>query len=53
MPKDDLVKVLNLGMYEAVPTEIAKWKKAGGKVSEGLKNRRALEIKIWERGIYE
>lgn len=48
-----LVELLNMGLYEAVPIEILKWKKSGGKVSQVLKNRRAMEVKIWERGIYE
>lgn len=42
-----VVRVLNKGLYEAVPDELRKWRKAGGKVVTGLVNRRENEIKLW------
>lgn len=42
-----VVRVLNKGLYEAVPDELRKWRKAGGKVVAGLVNRRENEIKLW------
>lgn len=43
-----LVKVLNSKKYDLVKTELKKWTKSGGKVTQGLINRRANEIKLWE-----
>ncbi len=42
-----LVKLLNQEQYEEVPKQLARWIYAGGKVVEGLKNRRNEEIKLW------
>lgn len=51
-----LVKKLNAGNYDAVPSELAKWNKttiAGKKVtSAGLVNRRAAEAGLWARGSF-
>ncbi|WP_413154856.1 lysozyme, partial [Bartonella sp. cb54] len=38
-----LLKKLNKGDYEAVPAELQRWTKAGGKRLQGLVNRRAAE----------
>ncbi|MGF7157606.1 GH24 family phage-related lysozyme (muramidase) [Bartonella heixiaziensis] len=38
-----LLKKLNQGEYEAVPAELQKWTKAGGKRLQGLAHRRAAE----------
>jgi lysozyme len=38
-----LLKELNNGNYQAVPIEIKRWNKAGGKVLEGLIKRRKAE----------
>lgn len=38
-----LVKRLNAGDFHAVPDELRKWNKAGGRVVKGLANRRARE----------
>lgn len=49
-----LLKKLNAGDYEAVPSELMKWTKttiAGKKVtSNGLRNRRAAEAGLWVKG---
>ncbi|WP_273760471.1 lysozyme [Bartonella sp. ML70XJBT.G] len=47
-----LVKKLNRGNYEAVPTELQKWTRVGGKRLRGLVNRRAAEAGLWAQGSY-
>jgi lysozyme len=42
-----LLKVLNQGQYTQVPAQLQRWNKAGGKVVQGLVNRRANEIRLW------
>jgi len=48
--KSTLVKKLNRGDYNAVPTELMKWTRAGGKKLQGLVNRRAAEAGLWVKG---
>ena len=43
-----LLRVLNEGEYEKVPSEIRRWNKAGGKVLAGLKKRRDAEAEMFE-----
>ena len=43
-----MLKVLNTGDYENVPTQIKRWNKAGGKVLEGLIRRREAEALLFE-----
>lgn len=45
--KSTLLKKLNAGDYDAVPSELAKWSKAGKKVLKGLVARRAAEAALW------
>ncbi|AMG86354.2 hypothetical protein X471_00016 [Bartonella bacilliformis str. Heidi Mejia] len=47
-----LLKKLNKGDYEAVPSELQKWIRAGGKRLQGLANRRAAEAGLWVKGAY-
>ncbi|ATO57110.1 lysozyme [Bartonella sp. 1-1C] len=47
-----LLKKLNKGEYEAVPSELQKWTKAGGKRLHGLVHRRAAEAGLWAKGAY-
>ncbi|WP_455466369.1 lysozyme [Bartonella sp. B39] len=47
-----LLKKLNRGEYEAVPAELQKWIKAGGKSLQGLVHRRAAEAGLWAKGAY-
>ncbi|MET3560867.1 lysozyme [Bartonella japonica] len=47
-----LLKKLNKGEYEAVPSELQKWTKAGGKRLKGLVHRRAAEAGLWAKGAY-
>lgn len=45
--KSTLLKKLNAGDYAAVPEELMKWTRAGGKVLQGLVNRRKAEADLW------
>lgn len=47
-----LLRKLNAGDHAAVPTELAKWNRAGGRRVAGLVNRRAAEAGLWVRGEY-
>lgn len=46
-----LLKLLNQGQYDEVPGQLRRWNKAGGKVVQGLINRRENEIKLWNGSI--
>ncbi len=45
--KSTLLKKLNAGDYQAVPEELMKWTRAGGKVLQGLVSRRKSEADFW------
>lgn len=45
--KSTLLKKLNAGRYDDVPSEMARWNKAGGRVLNGLVRRRAAEAELW------
>lgn len=45
--KSTLLKKLNAGNYDAVPAELKKWVKAGGKTLKGLARRRDAEAFLW------
>jgi len=45
-----LLKKLNAGDYAAVPGELMRWVHAGGKLLDGLVNRRAAEAALWAKG---
>ncbi|WP_273789645.1 lysozyme [Bartonella sp. ML70XJBT] len=47
-----LLKKLNNGEYEAIPTELQKWTKAGGKRLQGLVHRRVAEAGLWAKGAF-
>lgn len=47
--RSSLLRLLNAGNYEAVPSEMKKWTKAGGKILPGLAKRRAAEADLWLR----
>jgi lysozyme len=42
-----LLRVLNQGQYAQVPDQLMRWTRAGGRVVQGLVNRRQNEIKLW------
>jgi lysozyme len=48
--KSTLLRKLNAGQYDAVPAELMKWTKAGGKELPGLVKRRRSEAGLW-RGV--
>lgn len=48
--KSTLLKLLNKGDYEAVPAQLMRWNKAGGRVVRGLTTRRAAEAGMWAKG---
>lgn len=50
LAKSTLLKRLNAGDYNAVPAELMKWTKAGGKELPGLVRRRRAECAMW-RGV--
>ncbi len=50
--KSTLLKKLNAGNYDAVPNELMKWTKAGGKKIQGLVNRRRAEGYLWMEGAF-
>ena len=50
--KSKLLKKLNNGNFDAVPTELMKWNKAGGKKLQGLVNRRRAEGYLWMEGAF-
>lgn len=45
--KSTLLKRLNAKDYDAVPSELMKWTRAGGRVVQGLVNRRKAEADLW------
>lgn len=47
-----LLRRLNAGEYDAVPEELARWVKAGGKTLAGLVRRRAVEGELFATGTY-
>jgi lysozyme len=50
--RSTLLKKLNAGQYDAVPTELMKWVSSKGKRLPGLVNRRAAEIGTWNKGAF-
>lgn len=42
-----LLKLLNLGQYDAAGQELLKWNRAAGHVVAGLTTRRQAELGIW------
>lgn len=44
-----LLKVLNAGQYDQVPTQMLRWVRDNGKIVKGLVNRRNKEIELWNR----
>ena len=48
--KSTLLKKLNKGDYDSVPSELMKWVNSKGKRMQGLVNRRAQEGALWGKG---
>ena len=47
--RSSLLRLLNAKNYAAVPVELKKWNKVGGKVLPGLVKRRSAEAELWDR----
>jgi lysozyme len=43
-----LLRLLNQGAHDAVPEQLMRWTKVGGKESRGLRNRGAAEAALWQ-----
>ena len=50
--KSTLLKKLNAGNYDAVPTELMKWVNVNHKKNQGLVNRRQAEGYLWMEGAF-
>lgn len=48
--RSTLLRKLNAADYDAVPAELLRWTKAGGRQVPGLVNRRNAEIGLWSKG---
>ncbi len=44
-----LLKRINSGDFEGVPSQMRRWNKSGGRVLKGLKRRRGTEIELWNK----
>lgn len=49
LQRSTLLRKLNAGDYAAVPAELARWNKGGGKVLSGLVKRRSAEAALWRK----
>ncbi len=47
-----LLRKLNEGDFAAVPSELKRWNKGGGRVLPGLVRRRETEAKLFSEGVY-
>jgi len=47
MKSSTLVRLLNQGQYDAVPAQLMRWNKGGGRELRGLTRRRAAEGNLW------
>lgn len=50
--RSTMLKYLNKAMNDLAAAEFSKWNKAGGRVVQGLSNRRAAEKKLFQNGYY-
>jgi lysozyme len=49
--KSGILKAVNARRFDAVPGELMKWTKGGGKVLPGLVKRRQAEVAWWEAAV--
>lgn len=47
-----LLKQLNQGHYDEVPTQLRRWNRDNGLIMQGLINRRKKEISLWKTSSY-
>lgn len=45
--RSTLLRLLNAGQYDAIPDQLRRWNKAGGRVVDGLTRRREREVLLW------
>tara|TARA_R110000868_G_scaffold206774_1_gene455661 strand:+ start:855 stop:1352 length:498 start_codon:yes stop_codon:yes gene_type:complete len=45
-----LLKCINSGEFNDVPFQLKRWNRSGGRVVQGLINRRLKEVGVWETG---
>jgi len=45
--RSTMLRLLNRGWYEQVPTQLLRWNKTKGKVLKGLTSRRIAEGRLW------
>jgi len=48
-----MLKYVNAGQHDKACVEMLTWRKSGGKNIDGLLNRRAKEVLMYARGIYD
>lgn len=53
LQKSTLLSLLNQSNYSAVPAQLDRWNKAGGKVLTGLVRRRRAEGKLFSQGVLD
>ncbi len=51
--RSTLLKKLNKGQYETVPTELMRWVHGGGRILSGLVNRRRKEADMFEKASHK
>ncbi|NQZ90755.1 MAG: lysozyme [Moritella sp.] len=49
--KSTLLKKLNAGSYESVPSELRRWNRSGGKIMNGLISRREKEVVLFNKKV--
>jgi lysozyme len=47
LKESTLLRVLNMGLYEQVPSELIRWNRSGGRIDTGLMLRRQGDIGFW------
>ena len=47
--RSTLLKRVNARRFKDVPAQFRRWNRAGGRVVQGLKNRRRREITLWNK----
>ena len=52
LKNSSLLRKLNDGDYNSIPSELMKWTRANGVQVKGLVNRRAAEAGLWAKGAY-
>lgn len=47
--RSTMLRLLNKGEFDSVPSQIMRWTKAGGRELKGLKRRREAESELWNK----